>query len=270
MKNEKTALVKFLRAITLYTAYKRLRNHYKKLKLIWITYGTNDVFVSYLTNIRQNKKIEYKYKEERKQFLFKTQVLKLSNDWFTVNISYWLSVIDEYKLKNKEVKALEIGSWEGLSSHFILSSLPKAHLTCVDTWEGADEHKDGTFATKDVLSQIEKSFDENLTPFKDRLSKYKGTSFSFFQANPTRCVFDFIYVDGSHHGDDVMIDAVKCFEMLKVGGIMIFDDYFWQHYKKSVDNPATAINLFLKLKKDSYKIIRMYYQVIIVKLKDRY
>jgi len=51
---------------------------------------------------------------------------------------------------------------------------------------------------------------------------------------------------------------------------MIFDDYFWQHYKKSIDNPATAINLFLKLKKDSYKIIRMYYQVIIVKLEDRY
>jgi len=270
MTNEKTALVKFFRAIILYTTYKGLRNHYKKLRLIWITYGPNDVFLSYLTNIRQNKIIEYKYEEEKKQFLFKTQVLRLSNDWFTANIPYWLSIIDEYQLRNKELKVLEIGSWEGLSSHFILSSLTKAHLTCVDTWEGADEHKDGTSATKDVLSQIEKNFDENLTPYKGRLLKHKGTSFSFFQANPTRCFFDFIYVDGSHHCDDVMIDAVKCFEVLKVGGIMIFDDYFWQHYKKSIDNPAAAINLFLKLKKNSYKIIRMYYQVVIVKLKDRY
>jgi len=67
-----------------------------------------------------------------------------------------------------------------------------------------------------------------------------------------------------------MIDAVKCFEMLKIGGIMVFDDYLWQHYTKAADNPATAINLFLRLKKNSYRIIQVNYQVTIMKLKDRY
>ena len=87
-------------------------------------------------------------------------------------------------LLDKPIKALEIGSWEGLSSHFILSTLSKAHLTCVDTWEGADEHKDGTAASQDTLNQIESKFNQNLKPFKHRLIKYKGTSSSFFEANP--------------------------------------------------------------------------------------
>jgi len=29
---------------------------------------------------------------------------------------------------------------------------------------------------------------------------------------------------------------------------MIFDDYLWQYYPKDIDNPAAAINCFLKLK----------------------
>jgi hypothetical protein len=58
--------------------------------------------------------------------------------------------------------------------------------------------------------------------------------------------------------------------MLKVGGVMIFDDFFWQYYPKAIDNPAAAINLFLRLKRGSYKIIRLYYQIAIIKTADRY
>ena len=174
------------------------------------------------------------------------------------------------EVQNKNINILEIGSWEGLSSHFILSTFPNAHLTCVDTWEGADEHRDGTDATTEILTDIENKFNSNLSQFESRLTKFKGTSYSFFENNPTKSIYDFIYVDGSHHCDDVMIDAVKCFEKLKVGGVMIFDDYFWQHYKNAIENPAAAINLFLRMKKGAYKIIRMYYQLIIIKEESRY
>ena len=196
--------------------------------------------------------------------------LKLSNDWFSNSIPYWLSVFDEYRLRSVNVKALEIGSWEGLSSYFILSELPNAHLTCVDTWEGADEHLDGTESSKIVLSKIEQTFDNNLSQFSSRLTKYKGTSLSFFSKNNFRCHYDFIYIDGSQHTDDVLLDAIKSFAMLKVGGIMVFDDYFWRHYSRVIDNPAAAINLFLKAKKGQYKIIRFYYQLIILKTINRY
>ena len=195
--------------------------------------------------------------------------MKLTADWFTGSIPYWYSVFDEYRLPNKkEIQALEIGSWEGLSSYFILQTLPNATLTCVDTWEGADEHKSGNIDMQNTLSRIEVSFDSNLSIFSDRLVKYKGTSFSFFNAHSNEEAFDLIYIDGSHHCDDVVIDAIKCFEMLKVGGIMIFDDYFWRLYTNDINNPAAAINTFLRLKKGLYKVVRIYYQIIIEKTKN--
>jgi predicted O-methyltransferase YrrM len=209
------------------------------------------------------------YRQSERAFREQVHSLQLSDDWFTDHIPNWLSVFDEYALASKtKLEALEIGSWEGLSGYFILRSLPNAELTCVDTWEGADEHRSGYAATEQVLRRAESSFDANLAPFAARLNKYRGTSFSFFNENSRRNAFDLIYVDGSHQCDDVVVDAIKCFQMLKIGGLMIFDDYLWRWYPKAIDNPAAAINAFLRLKKGSCKLVRVYSQIIIEKTKD--
>lgn len=227
------------------------------------------VFVAYFRHFFDGKKYGRKYKTQVHDFEALKSNLTLSNDWFSGNSSFWFSIFDDYGYKSKSVEALEIGSWEGLSSFFILNNLPNARLTCVDTWKGADEHKDGTAATSDVLSGIEQAFDQNLSRFSGRLTKFKGSSQDFFNQSTFRSHFDFIYVDGSHHCDDVIIDAIKCFEMLKVGGVMIFDDYFWRYYPSALDNPAASINMFLRLKVGSYKIIRLYYQIAVEKVGER-
>ena len=254
--------------------HQKLMKSFKQLfspsSYLFETYAPLSVFTVFYFNKFDRKKLLKKYQLQIDGFEAAKKNLRLSNDWFSNNLPFWHSIIDEYGFKDRKIKALEIGSWEGLSSYFILTAMSKAHLTCVDTWEGADEHKDGLSSSVKVLSQIEESFDRNTCVFSSRLSKYKGTSQSFFNSNSVRCIYDFIYVDGSHHCDDVIIDAVKCFEMLKVGGVMIFDDYFWRYYPKVIDNPAAAINLFLRLKKGTYKIIRLYYQIAIVKTVDRY
>ena len=36
--------------------------------------------------------------------------------------------------------------------------------------------------------------------------------------------FDFIYVDASHRAPDVLLDAVLAFQLLRIGGLIIFDD----------------------------------------------
>ena len=217
-----------------------------------------------------NHRVTRPYLQAQRDFQTRLPSLRLSKDWFSGKAAQWLSVFDAYGLTSaRNVRVLEIGSWEGLSSFFIVHTLPGAHLTCVDTWEGADEHKAGVSAAKEILNGIEESFDANLSPYRDRLTKYKGTSFSYFNEHAARSVFDLIYVDGSHHCDDVIVDAVKCFEMLKPGGVMIFDDYFWKHYPKAKDNPAAAINAFLRLKQGEYKIVRVYSQIVIEKVDDR-
>jgi predicted O-methyltransferase YrrM len=249
----------------LLTPPKIIRESFYLLK----TYASLGVLASYYMTRNDGKRFRTKYKEQLVEFETIKKKLVLSNDWFSSNLPFWLSIIDEYRLKEKNLMALEIGSWEGLSSYFILSAMPNAHLTCVDTWEGADEHKDSSVSSSEVLNRIESNFDKNLSVYSDRLSKYKGTSHSFFNNNFVRGHYDFIYVDGSHHCDDVITDAIKCFEMLKVGGIMVFDDYFWHYYPEAKDNPAAAINLFLRLKGDSCRIIRLYYQIAIVKTSER-
>ncbi len=246
-----------------------LKFTYRQLKILAYlakTYAPPRITFAYFSQIIGNKIIEHKYKNDLTLYREQKKQLTLSQDVFTRKIPYWLYVIDKFELRHKNIKALEIGCWEGLSSHFLLSNLSKATLTCVDTWKGSDEHANKQFE----LNKIEARFDNNIKQFSSRIIKHKGTSFSFFEKNPTRCLYDFIYIDGSHHCDDVVIDAVKCFEILKVGGFMIFDDYLWKEYSNDIENPASAINLFLRLKKGSYKVVRIFYQVIIQKKSDRY
>jgi hypothetical protein len=184
-----------------------------------------------------------------------------STDWFSGNIPHWNLIFDKYFEKTKIINSLEIGSWEGRSSLFILENLPMTTLTCVDTWGGADEHQDLI-----NLSSIENLFDSNTKAYSNRLKKFKGTSFKFFNTYSEAEKFDLIYIDGSHFVNDVLIDALKGFEHLNVGGIMIFDDYFWDYYPDPFLNPAAAINCFINLKKDYLRIESVYAQLVIQKI----
>ncbi len=66
----------------------------------------------------------------------------------------------------------------------------------------------------------------------------------------------------------MIIDAIKSFELLKIGGILIFDDYIWGYYKNPMDNPAGAINSFLRLKKGAFEILSVYGQLILKKTRN--
>lgn len=209
------------------------------------------------TYVKKNKIIRFR------EFNNLHEEKKFSTDWFSGNIPYWLIVFNKFQMLDKSLSCLEIGSWEGRSSLFILESLPNSKLTCVDTWGGADEHKG-----LNILNTIEQNFDSNLSDYQDRLTKYKGTSFSFFDNLESHVKFDLIYIDGSHFIDDVMVDALKSFAHLNVGGVMIFDDFFWGYYDDPISNPASAINAFISLKKNYLKVEMVYSQVIISRISE--
>ncbi len=168
---------------------------------------------------------------------------KFSNSWFIDNYIQWEVFIQNFNLDGKSLSILEIGSWEGLSACYILKSFRKSHLTCVDTWAGSDEHLNIN------MMAIERNFDFNTKFAAKRLKKIKMSSLKFFESNNYQ--FDLIYIDGSHLADDVLIDSILAFKCLKKGFI-IFDDYLWFFYKYLKQNPAYAINQFLRLKKDQF------------------
>lgn len=228
---------------------------------IWLIFNHFKLnYLHRLSSVRSKMRIE--------QELFRkfSEGFRFDNDWFTNNIPTWLMAFHLQKYnKNSELNCMEIGSWQGQSAIFLLHHYEKAKLTCVDTWEGADEHKFGDAATSETLLKVEDVFDTNLIEYKDRLTKYKGSSYQYFNDNFERDKFDLIYIDGSHHSDDVLVDAIKSFEMLKVNGIMIFDDYFWKYYTRTIDNPSGAINAFIRLKCNQLEVICFDSQLIIKK-----
>ena len=192
-----------------------------------------------------------------------TQPLAFSHKWFDGSIALWVRLLAPLKNNDRPVEMLEIGSWEGRSTVFLLGFLPGSRITAVDTWEGGDEHRE--FAE---LSAFEQRFDNNLRAFGNRVIKKKGLSSRVLAelAATQRERFDFVYVDGSHFADDVMVDAVLSWRLLRASGIMIFDDYLWRIERYGWGrNPAKAVNLFLSLIEGDYDLLHVGHQLAIRK-----
>ena len=83
----------------------------------------------------------------------------------------------------------------------------------------------------------------------------------FFQTLPLHLKFDFIYIDGSHHAHQVMVDARHAHERLKRGGILAFDDYEWIAPERGDDVPQTAIDAFLDRYGSGYDVLDKHVQV---------
>jgi len=169
--------------------------------------------------------------------------------------TYWF--LNNYKIigsflptdQNETFNYLEIGSFEGLSSLFILSYWKNAKVTCIDTWETS---KDDSQILDFNFEDVEKKFDTNLQDFSFR--KIKSTSEMAFKQLKERDSFDYIYIDGSHNGIDIYNDALASFDALKVGGIIIFDD-ITNIYQEIEMQPHDAFEKFYSLFKKKIKVL---------------
>ncbi len=184
-----------------------------------------------------------------------------STRWFDGNAIEWMRIFRALQLQDKSIRVLEIGSWEGRSTVFMLQHLPMAEVTAVDTWRGGREH-----VGDPRLEHVEEMFDANVARYGVRLTKIKSTSAEFFRSYRPSTPFDLVYVDGSHHADDVMVDAIGGFDLLNTDGIIIFDDYLWDRRTDPRLKPAVAINRFLRIKRGSYRILSVTTQVILQKI----
>ena len=55
--------------------------------------------------------------------------------------------------------------------------------------------------------------------------------------------YDFIYIDGDHSEKGVYLDAINAYPLIKKEGIILFDDYNWQHKSQVTKN---GIEKFIK------------------------
>ena len=139
----------------------------------------------------------------------------------------WFSFIDLQKYKSIPIRYLEIGAFYGanlISVDKTYGSHPESKLYCIDPWEDYADYPEYKNKQTSIYDQFIKNIQES--GLEDKVIIKRG--FSNLQL-PTfeDLFFDIIYIDGNHEPEYVLEDAVLSFRKLKVGGIMIFDDYGW-------------------------------------------
>jgi predicted O-methyltransferase YrrM len=185
-------------------------------------------------------------------------------DWFSRNLIAFSTSLACFRGR-PSVHGLEIGSFEGRSAVWLLENIltdSSSRLTCVDTFNGQEGLTNPNF----VRGAFQR-FRHNIS--KTGRGSQVTTLIGSSQIELRHCTsaFDFVYVDGSHYAPDVLEDAVLTFRLLNVGGVMIFDDYAWNHARLTLP-PGPAIDAFVKLYCERIEIIHMSYQLHLRKTKD--
>ena len=181
----------------------------------------------------------------------------------------------------KPARILEVGCYEGASTCYLIDTLAREHgieMHCVDTWGGGVE-----LQSDDVdMESVETRFKHNTrlaidnSPGKVDLIVHKESSdvcLSRLLSEGKGGYFDFVYVDGSHQAPDVLCDAVLGFKLLKIGGVLAFDDYLWAETSETTKDPLRcpkpAIDAFVNINFRKLRVIKApLYQLFIQKLAD--
>jgi hypothetical protein len=81
-------------------------------------------------------------------------------------------------------------------------------------------------------------------------------------------MFDGVYIDGGHEGRTVLEDTVLAWRLLKVGAVIVWDDYEWRDphpHRQHLPTPKPAIDAFLALYGQYLDVLHREWQVIAVK-----
>ena len=137
-------------------------------------------------------------------------------NWFEHNIPHWREWLGAFAGR-AGLRALEIGSFEGRSTLWLCENIltaPDARIDCVDF-----------FQADPVYGDYHARFVENTAAHRAKIREYAGDSFRMLKQ--VEGPYDIVYIDGWHSAFGAMSDGVMTWPLLKVGGVMIFDDYLW-------------------------------------------
>ena len=183
-----------------------------------------------------------------------------TSDWFSHNIPTWTRILHEMKGK-PNLTYLEIGPYEGRSFFWIMDNIlthPSSRAIAIDTFD------------KIFDSDPEKTFLENVSRsgHSSKVRTIKGFSQEKLRELKLNSV-DLIYIDGDHKSKGVIMDAIFSWDLLKEGGILIFDDYKLAYDLPMEMRPEFAIDVFQSLFPDELQILINDYQLIVRKSKSQ-
>ena len=176
---------------------------------------------------------------------------RFGQDFVARAIPVWTEIFATYRGK-KNLRYLEVGVYEGRSFVWVLDNVltdPSSEAWAVDLF-----HR-----------PFYNTFLRNLLAGKHALKTKirRGDSRAILPTLPV-AYFDIIYIDGNHEGQYVLSDAVMAWQLLKDGGLLIFDDYrfdlrvgrpFPEHHL-----PGAAIDAFVSTYVEDIEIVHDGYQ----------
>lgn len=128
------------------------------------------------------------------------------------------------RLSNGTRVIVEVGSWLGMSAHFLAQMAPDAEIICIDTWEGSPEHEEDPHCAE-MLPTLYERFLANTWDLRSRLTPIRRESvnglivLASFGVEP-----DLIYIDAAHDYESVMAD-IKAARELFPGAVLVGDDW---------------------------------------------
>lgn len=194
-----------------------------------------------------------------------------TKDWFSHNKESLKQALNPY-VGIDDLKCLEIGVFEGRSTNWLLDNIFTGNnisYTCLDTFEGSKEEAD----MDGEYDGLQDRFLSNIAHQRERVNieviKDKSLNGLINLSNEGKS-FDFIYVDGSHTADNVMLDAILSFRVLDIGAAIVFDDYRWYdpYRGHQFTRPKIAIDAFANMYEGCLKLILRGYQVGFCKVRD--
>ena len=205
------------------------------------------------------KKCKVKYSKDKIDFIDKISNKNFSNKWFLNNFEIFNYFLPENK--NEKFNYLEIGCFEGLSSFYVLSQFKFVNAYFLDIW---DEPNKNSKSLTDDFNKVEKLFDVNLSKFN--FTKIKDDSvISMRKLLRKNMNFDFIYIDGSHNGEDILSDAIEAFKILKKGGLIFFDDFLQYELNRKIQS-YVGIEKFLELYSNDLQIVFFQNNLVVKKI----
>jgi predicted O-methyltransferase YrrM len=175
--------------------------------------------------------------------------MQFKSDWFVGHIPLWSKILERYVGK-ENINYLEVGVFEGRSAFWILENVlthKSSKLTLVDLF--LSEYSDQFLSN---LSEVDQSQVEIL----------KGDSSKILRTLEYDH-YDIIYIDGDHVAKSLFIDLAVSWDLLKVNGLLIIDDYQLNRNMPIHLRPQLILDTFLTAFSAEIELLHVGEQVIL-------
>ncbi|NEO73731.1 tetratricopeptide repeat protein [Moorena sp. SIO3H5] len=174
---------------------------------------------------------------------------RFTEDKFTFKIPVWEKHLQPLA-GVADAQCLEIGSFQGNSACWLLDKIltnPSARLTCVSP-----------YFQEEFAANIAK------TGAAEKVTRLEGKPEQLLNSIDSNC-YDLANIrDRRQKATIAEQNALLCWKLLKVGGLMIVNNYGWSNPAKPQEAPKIGINRFLDSVKGQFEILHQD-RVLIVK-----